>query len=554
MIPRFNEGGAFVKYSHKPELTEAEVVDAVKRTLEEHRITPWFNPFQVVRVGRVRGRPWIEDLRRIPSPQLRVEFLPAAPGETAVEPTPETLYSFFRKYGRLRDIRSAPPGSKSPHSYAIIEFARPKYAVMAKNCLHGYVLPAKDGKAGTRLKLTYERIIKASSFKDWSVNHPRVVFPLLAALIAGITVAVFDPIRTFFMFDPIRTFFIELKLKTSFPTEKYPVLQWIRDFASSATILGRRRKAGQGLAAVWEDRSEDNALLQSWLTENIDAFIVVSGPRGSGKKEFVVDQALKNCKYKLVIDCKRIQDAKGDAAKISVAASQVGYIPVFSWMQSISSALDLAMQGLIGTKVGLSEALDTQLGKIWQNTSVALKKIALEGRSKDDKDAYLNDEDYLEAHPEKRPVLVIDNFLHNAVENNVIYDKIGEWAGELITGNVAHVIFLTVDTSYPKVLSKALPNQVFRNISLGDCSLETGRRFVLSHVQAEEEQPADGTEQKSPKNLEGLDECIKVLGGRVTDLEIMTHRIQAGDTPKGTFHAQTSSVPSTPFSEKRTRG
>lgn len=246
-----------------------------------------------------------------------------------------------------------------------------------------------------------------------------------------------------------------------------------------------------------------------------------------------MDQALENWKYKLVIDCKQIQDSKGDAAKIATTASQVGYRPVFSWMNNMSSIMDLATQGLIGTKVGFSETLDAQLSKIWQTTSVALKRIALGSRTKDDKDAYLNDEAYLEAHPENRPILVIDNFLHNAVEDTAIYDKIAEWAGELVTGNVAHVIFLTTDASYPKTLSKGLPNQVFRNISLGDCSPETGRRFVLSHVQPDEERPTLEAGQEGPGNLEGLDDCIATLGGRVTDLEFMAHRIQAGETPKG---------------------
>ena len=161
-------------------------------------------------------------------------------------------------------------------------------------------------------------------------------------------------------------------------------------------------------------------------------------------------------------------EARGDSATISAAASTVGYWPVFSWMNSISSLIDLAAQGTIGVKSGFSETLDTQLAKIWQNTTTALKQVALAHRHKDDKDAQLGDDDWLEAHPECRPVVVIDNFLHKNDESSIVYDKIGEWAAALTTSNVAHVIFLTNDLSYSKSLSKALPDRVFRQIALGD--------------------------------------------------------------------------------------
>lgn len=272
--------------------------------------------------------------------------------------------------------------------------------------------------------------------------------------------------------------------------------------------------------------------------ETADTFIVVQGPRGSGKKELVLDQALKDYKHKLVIDCKPIQEARGDSATINAAALEVGYRPVFSWMNSISSLVDLAAQGTIGTKTGFSETLDSQLAKIWQNTATALKKIALERRRKDDKDAELGDDEYLEAHPECQPVVVIDNFLHKSQEGNVVYDKISEWAAGLTTANIAHVVFLTGDVSFSKSLSKALPDRVFRQISLGDCSPEVAKRFVISHLDADVEDEA-GSEKKAPPSqtrtdLSELDECIETLGGRLTDLEFLARRIKTGETPKST--------------------
>lgn len=91
--------------------------------------------------------------------------------------------------------------------------------------------------------------------------------------------------------------------------------------------------------------------------ETAETFIVVQGPRGSAKRELVVDEALKDRKYKLVIDCKPIQEARGDSATIRAAAAEVGYRPVFSWMNSFSSLIDLAAQGTIGTKAGKFSSL-----------------------------------------------------------------------------------------------------------------------------------------------------------------------------------------------------
>ena len=45
-------------------------------------------------------------------------------------------------------------------------------------------------------------------------------------------------------------------------------------------------------------------------------------------------------------------DARGDSATICAAAAAVGYRPVFSWANSLSSLVDLAAQGTIGVKSG----------------------------------------------------------------------------------------------------------------------------------------------------------------------------------------------------------
>ena len=532
VLPRLGEGCAFVKLAHDPKKSEDEIEEKVENYLKENPIRPWFNPFQRVQTFLVRGRPWLEDLYRAPSPKIKVEFVPSSPGNQAQELGQEILYSLFRRYGKLAEIIAQPTDSKDLPKYAILMFNKTRFAVTAKNCLHGYKVGPEEGggDAGTVLKISYEQRRKAHWIWDWIVNHPRITFPLILAIVGTVTVAVFDPIRTFF---------IKTHVTRTFHISDNRVYRWLSSQASKANallMLKRNKTEDAGLKAIWDDRKDDIEKIQTWLMETPDTFIVIQGPRGSGKKELVMDQALKGRKNTLLVDCKAIQEARGDSATICAAAAEVGYRPVFSWMNSISSLIDLAAQGTIGTKTGFSETLDTQLAKIWQNTGTALRQVALEDRKKDDKDANLGDDEWLEAHTEKLPVVIVDNFLHKSQESSVVYDKISEWAASLTTSNVAHVIFLTTDVSFSKSLSKALPDRVFRQIALGDTSPEVAKKFVINHLDADAEDGGGSEKKLLPsqrrEDLAELDECISTLGGRLTDLEFVARRIKAGETPK----------------------
>lgn len=531
VIPRYDEGGAFVKFTHGPGVDATELACQLRDYLMKNPVRPWFNPFYATRIALVRGRPWIEDLYRIPSRKLKVEFLPTFPEAAAAELTQETLYSLARRYGKLTDIVAQSSDSKVVPRYAFIEFNRLRSAITAKNCLHGFKVSEDEGggKSGTLLKVTYEQKAKGNWLRDWLFNHPRIVIPILAALLATLTVIIFDPIRTFS---------IKIRIKPSLHLKDNIVWQWVQRQANKANeiiLFGHHRSEPGGLRAVWEDRKGDIQVIQSWLLEVASTLIIIQGPRGSCKKELILDEVLQDREPKLVIDCKPIQDANGDSATINAAAAEVGYRPVFSWMNSVSSVIDLAIQGTTGAKAGFSETLDSQLGKILQNTANALKKVALEGRGKDDKDANLSDEEYLEAHPERRPVVIIDHFLHKNNENPMIYDKLAEWAAAVTTSNIARVIFLTEDVSASKSLSRALPSTVFHQMSLQDCSSEVAKRFVLEHIRAGGEGNQRSDTPESLQHMEGLDDAIQALGGRLTDLEFLARMIKTGSTPKGGY-------------------
>lgn len=529
ILPRLKDGGAFVKFSHKDGITAKEIEGLLRQYLKENPIKPWFNPFRRIRTNLVVGKPWLEDLYRFPSYRIKVEFVPVTPGGEAAELSQETLYSLFRKYGKLAEISSQPSDSKILPKYAYLDFARVRHAIMARNCMHGLKVleEAGGGKAGTRLRLSYEQKMKTHWIWDWLANHPRVVIPAVAALVTTATLAVFDPIRTFF---------IKAHIDHAFSLKDNRIYKWFKNQATDIFTFRLHRAEEASLDAIWDDRKQVVDQLQTWLMETADTFIVVQGPRGSGKKELILDQTLKKRSNTLLIDCKPIQEARGDSATISAAASSVGYRPVFSWMNSISSLIDLAAQGTIGVKSGFSETLDAQLGKIWQNTATALKQVALQHRRKEDKDVALSDDDWLEAHAECRPVVVIDNFLHKNEESSIVYDKIAEWAAGLTTANIAHVIFLTNDISYSKSLSKALPDRVFRQVSLGDITPQVAKKFVITHLDSDQSDETTGevklTQSQRYKDLYELDEVIDALGGRLTDLEFLARRLKTGQTPK----------------------
>lgn len=544
ILPRLNEAGCFVKFNYESQQDPATVAEAVRQHLRANSVHPWWNPFKSVGADLVVGRPWVEDLFRMPSRRLKVEFLPTQPGAEVAELNSEQLFAYFRPYGKLADIVPQPADSKVVPRYTYLDFARVGNAIMAKNCLHGYTVSEAQGggKLGTVFRITYEKKQRAGWIKDWLLNHPRIVIPALAALIATLTVAVFDPIRTLS---------IRSHITRAFHIEDNAIFRWFRrqskDIIDRVKRLGGQSQTGEGsMRVVWEDRRDQIEQIQAWLMETADTFIIVQGPRGSGKKELVLDHALEHKRAAhrvLVVDCKPIQEARGDAATIAAAASQVGYRPVFSWMNNISGLMDLAAQGVTGVKAGFTETVENQLSKIWNNTTTALKQIALEDRKKDDKDANLSDDEYLEAHPERRPVVVVDNFLHKSNEpgSELVHDKLAEWAAGLTTNNIAHVIFLTNDVAFTKPLSKALPDRVFRQIALQDTSLETAKRYVINHLDfdaVEKEKPEeegdderDLTPSQKRKDLQELDSVIPLIGGRLTDLEFLARRIKAGETP-----------------------
>ena len=181
----------------------------------------------------------------------------------------------FRQFGRIRDIIPASPSSKELPRFAVITFLYVRSATAAKNCLHQVV------ENGTKIHISYISVHTAPWFIwDWITSHPRITIPAVAALFAVIMGTIFDPIRTWA---------IENKITRKWRVESSRIIQWLR--RSFNEISGFRRKQS-GKEQVW-NVDENVERIKGWIGENQESFIVVAGPKGTAKRELVIDGVLE---------------------------------------------------------------------------------------------------------------------------------------------------------------------------------------------------------------------------------------------------------------------
>ncbi|KAG5365907.1 Mitochondrial escape protein 2 [Yarrowia sp. B02] len=483
VILRPKDGGAFVRYTmrehngkyHTPREAEAAIILQLKKS--DYR--PWFDPFRTCRVFTVKGVPWIEDLKRIPNKTLKVWF----EGPTLSQ---EELYSLFRRYGYIDNIIPPDPASKDPLVFAKIIYSCKGSATTAKNCLNGMSVNDK-----TIMHITFaEHQTWLAFVKDFIVTHTRISIPLLLALLATVSLWIFDPIRKESIKSKIQPI-INLE-NNIFYVQTKRILQPIWNWLWSWVVIHPRssaRRGGTQLHQLWPERLNAIDDVKQWLQENVNTFIVVNGPRGSGKQELVMDYVLADRRRDgrgkvLQIDCADLAKARNDPEFITTAAHQLGYFPVFPWMNNISSFIDLAIQGLTGQKGGFSETTEAQFKSMLGIASAAIADVALANHSKEDhaKNQITRNSDYLQSHPDAKPVIVIEHFLARTDRNQFIYKHLAEWAASLIQSNTAHVIFITSDVTFQKVLSAALPNQIFKTVHAGDASAQSARDFVKQQM------------------------------------------------------------------------
>ena len=249
-------------------------VETLVSKLIERPLKPWFNPFRGIKARLVRGSPWLEDLYRYPTNLVKVEYVAPESGKEPEELSEEVIYALFRKYGKIADIIPQAKDDKTSPRYAFVAFPMMRDAIMARNCMHGFVVNESlgGGKNGTRLRMSYEKRLKPHNIWNWLTSHPRLVIPALAALIAGISVIIFDPIRQFF---------IKIHIQHSLRFTESRVYKWFKTQTDNLNITNNR-SSSDDLSEVWNHRRDLIDQLRNWFDGSSDTFIVVTGPKGSG--------------------------------------------------------------------------------------------------------------------------------------------------------------------------------------------------------------------------------------------------------------------------------
>ncbi|KAI8989554.1 RNA12 protein-domain-containing protein [Pilobolus umbonatus] len=534
IIARTKDGGALVSFSYKAsEATKStrslEIIERITDHIKEKGIVAPFN-FKPVRAFLVKGRPFIEDiLARYPTPRLRLEFQGEAVGA-------EQLYRHFRPYGKIFDISLYPNPSltKDPTRYAVVQFTRIRFAATARNCLHGYVIN------DTRLNILYEKQMNTNVVKDWLVNHPRITIPILAAIVAACTYVIFDPIRIFFSIS---------KITQRFNPEEYAIYTWLRNETWAKLLPSHDQKDEQ---SMWAHDQEKIGKLKSWLAEDPETFIVITGHKGSGKSA-LVKAAIADRKNKLFIDCEFIGSASNSSGMTKNLAKEVGYFPVFTWLSSITGVLDTVVTATTGQKTNFTSSSDSQMKDILETVAIALRNIVpsereareraeeekargnlfdriknyikgVEAVKKSEKESISNEVDSDDEWDEENiPIVVIDNYMYRDTgKNSYLWEELAEWAALLIENEVAHVIFVSSNASVMKSLSKALPTKSFSNIALADAPPEMALSYIKRQLGVDVEDPE-------------MNEVVAAIGGRLTELELLVQKLKMNMDPKAAF-------------------
>ncbi|KAJ7470384.1 RNA12 protein-domain-containing protein [Mycena latifolia] len=580
--PYLKDGGAFVTFDYTasdPEDALRTIEAELKAEASKHGGLPsWLGAGAGVwRAGAgvwlVKGKPWLEDMWRLPSAFLNVAF----EGPDIRE---ERLYNLLRPYGEIQDITEPTPVPAGSLRSATIHFRYLRCATIARNAIHGLEVSAPGAASPTRLHITYTFPLSAHKIQDWLASHPRIVLPIVVFLLGTLTYTIFDPVRSLM---------VQAKMQDWFAIREFRLYQWLRTKSMELRIFTPQPTASSA-EEVWKERKQAEADVRAYLADWPSTIAFVHGPQGSGKTrllEAVLKDAGRNV---LTIDCRALQNATSDSQLISILAGQVGYWPVFSFLNSVNHLIDLASLGLIGQKANISSTLTEQLRNMLAVVGTALKSVnsshaqevqrqirraaraeeharmhALQlekiqrgtwhdGRldcvagngvmselgigdelmDDDDRVALTHTDDEGADEQEKKkkqmgkaeleavrslPIVVIRNFAARGSNREEIYDVLAEWAANLIESQFAHVVVISDNRENSKRLAKALPSKPLHAIALYDADAASALAFVKRKLK-----DADINLDYTPEQVASVER----LGGRASDLESLIYKVRSG--------------------------
>ncbi|KAF5358522.1 hypothetical protein D9756_001759 [Leucocoprinus leucothites] len=413
--PTTKDGGVFVKFSYTPSHDESpdSLEQAIRDQLNTNGALPSWVGLTHGNAWLVRGTPWREDLNRFPSPVLQVAF----EGPDIHE---QKLYHLLRPYGRINDLNAPVPVPAGTPRSATLTFSRPRSAAIARSVMHGLVVD------GTTIRINYQKPIQAHAIRDWFSSHPKITLPLLVFLLGSLTYTIFDPIRSFM---------IQGKLEDWFDYRKYTIYQWLRhntldhfkpDTTSTSTSSSDVVVGEEG----WKERKQAENSVKAYLTDMPTTVAFIHGPQGSGKTNMVEKRIAELGRPTLIIDCRALLKATTDSQIVGELGTQTGYWPVFTFLNSMSSLVDLASVGLIGQKTGLSSSLSDEIQQMLSIVGKGLHRVYVSHRHNAQKRILKEDHQRkLEQEVRRRQAMIKEGTWHDGrldcISGNGIMSELG---------------------------------------------------------------------------------------------------------------------------------
>ncbi|KAJ2161418.1 mitochondrial escape protein 2 [Coemansia sp. RSA 552] len=528
--PHSRDGGSIVYFTfigpcehEEARQVARELVDMVNAHVATCKSRRWLD-FEPLRALPVQGVPFTEDIvRLLPSKRVRVEF-------NGPDLDVEQIFKEFRRFGRILDIEMQPSGSKDTPRWAIVHFTRLRGATSARNCVHGDVVGA------TKLALTYVRENREHVAIQWIKEHSKFTIPLAAAALIAAIYAVFDPIREFC---------VENKITHRFDLSRIPLLGNMR--MDALRNLLRRDTGPTEEVSAWTGLTDQSERLVSILDEPPESFIVVTGPRGSGKSK-VVEQAIEGKQYRIVIDSQKLATQHSELEQMTDLAHQLGWWPVFNGIISITNAIDLMVTATTGSNAGISATPESQVRRILETLALVLTNIRHDRvvklnnevqRNRKAQPGHARNKDSLDAPiktvpPAEIPVIALDNFFDKDLKFAPV---ILDWAASVVEAGLAHCIVTTSSISGYHEIQRAQPQSAASLISLADASPMEAVTLLQQQLMPNASggtNTVDNPEQYQHDMEAATNDSIvsvaQVLGGRREDLQLLVQKVKAGES------------------------
>ncbi|KAI9617219.1 hypothetical protein H4Q26_013084 [Puccinia striiformis f. sp. tritici PST-130] len=530
--PRHKEGGAFVRFTSSTPIQPALLRNHLLAKIDQLNLKPFWLFTARSDIHLVKGKPWLEDMNMYPNRKVLVEF----EGPVLSQ---EELWTIFRPFGRVKEINM--PAPKDPIQIAYVTLDGVRSAAIARSCLHGVSYQSgSSSDPTTKIRILYSPRIHAKTARDWLGSHPKIVLPVLALLLGGIS---------YTFFEPIRQFFVKSHIVGTFDLQQNTVFSWLQKETVGRLGFGRDLHTGTDLAgnAVERERGEAVRELDNWLSGPPGTFIVILGPKGSGKSQ-VVQSVLNQRRNSLVIDCASlIQDATNENMTIVNLAKSLGYFPQFSFLASVNNAIDMAAAGLVGQKVGFSSSPEDHMHQILDTAEKALRDLAKEASNNRQQQQAKQRAEIGNVELEKEsviqvlqqaikslslggrlsddasdvPVVVLRDFsITGSAKHRVLWECLAGWAARLTETGTAHVVFTSENSGALKPLAQAFSTRPVKSIVLTDASIDSALQYVSKRLSAHPNRKSSVSAKDSA--------LIQIVGGRLTDLDSLVEKIEGG--------------------------